>query len=120
MGGSPTEGVEGGQLRGPLSSTLPGMPLGPSREHRKAVTYQLTPLSQQSRSRAPGLRRGGERRSSVSEAPRQTSTSYSERTGFRTRWGWWGGTERKCPHKLSCSHKGGMCRNMFPENWAKF
>lgn len=45
-----------------LSGIVKGTPQSHPTTHMKAITYQLTPLYQQSRSQAPGLCRGGERR----------------------------------------------------------
>lgn len=50
------------QLGGSLSSPLQGCTSEPPATRMRVITYQLTPLYQQSRSRAPGLCRGGERR----------------------------------------------------------
>lgn len=48
--------------RSSLSGTVKDAPQSHPTTHMKAITYQLTPLYQQSRSQAPGLCRGGERR----------------------------------------------------------
>lgn len=61
--GTPMEGAgEGEAAGGSLSSPLQGCTSEPPATRMRVITYQLTPLYQQSRSRAPGLCRGGERR----------------------------------------------------------
>lgn len=52
-----------GEAAGGVLSPAPcqGRPSEPPATRGKVITYQLTPLYQQSRSRAPGLCRGGER-----------------------------------------------------------